>query len=114
MKKHTLLLISAAFVLAAVFTVFKIADSPRYSDSIAATVIHTAQSTLPERSMGLVNLNTASIEELMTLSEIGEKKAQAIIDYREECGRFMSVDELTNVSGIGSSILEMNRDRLTV
>ena len=65
-------------------------------------------------SDGLININTASLEELMELDGIGEKKAQAIIDYRYENGYFMSPEDLTNVSGIGEKTLEKNLDKITV
>lgn len=62
----------------------------------------------------IVNINTADLNQLQTLNGIGEVKAQAIIDYREAHGAFRSVDELTNVKGIGDKTLEKNRDRITV
>lgn len=60
-----------------------------------------------------VNLNTADKKELMELKGIGEKKAEAIIKYRES-KRFKSVDEILKVKGIGEKILEQNRDNLCV
>ncbi|MBR5497688.1 MAG: ComEA family DNA-binding protein [Clostridia bacterium] len=61
-----------------------------------------------------ININTATVEELTALSGVGEKKAQAIVDYRNENGYFTSVEELTNVSGIGEKTLEKNIDIITV
>ena len=119
MKKHSLLLTAAAFVLAGVFAVFELADSPRFRHDSAATIVFSDVRSfeMPEETTApgfTVNINTAGLEELMTLEEIGEKRARAIIEYREANGRFISVDELAGVSGIGSRTVEINRARLTV
>lgn len=63
---------------------------------------------------GLVNVNTATAEELDTLPGIGEVLAQSIIDYRTQNGPFTSVDQLVDVSGIGDATLEELRDLVTV
>ncbi|PWX23666.1 ComEA family DNA-binding protein [Clostridium perfringens] len=62
----------------------------------------------------IININTASKETLMTLNGIGESKAQAIIDYRDEIGGFKSVDDTTNVSGIGEKTLEKIKDKISI
>lgn len=57
----------------------------------------------------LLNINTASVEELQTLPNIGESTAQRIVDYRTQHGDFANVDALQNVRGIGSKTLEKLR-----
>ena len=53
----------------------------------------------------IVNINTASVEQLMALPGIGRSKANAIITYRETQGPFTSIDDLVNVKGIGNKML---------
>ena len=60
-----------------------------------------------------VNINTADKAALMSIKGVGEKRAEAIIAWREQHGPFKSVDELAGVSGIGPAIIEANRDNLT-
>ncbi len=63
-----------------------------------------------EYTLGKINVNTASLKELMTLPGIGEVKGQAIIEYREKVGFFSKVEDLDNVKGIGGATLESIKD----
>ena len=64
-------------------------------------------------NLSLVNINTASIDELLTLSGIGNSKAEAIIKYRES-NKFNTIDDIKNISGIGDSLFEKIKDYISV
>ena len=62
----------------------------------------------------LVNINTATKEELLTVTGIGESKALAIIKYRSDNGAFTKLEDIKNVSGIGDSLFEKIKNSITV
>ena len=63
--------------------------------------------TTPSNSkQGMVNINTATLEELQTIKGIGKKKAEAILQYRKEHGAFRTKEDLLQVKGIGKKALE--------
>ncbi len=107
--KHELLMIIAAVIIVAAILLYNVFDQPKYSQVEPATsVSETVTAPSPDK----VNINTASAEELTALYGIGEAKAKAIIAYREENGRFLSLDELIGVSGISREIAERNADKI--
>lgn len=63
---------------------------------------------------GKVNINVASLDELMTISGIGESKAKAILEYRNTKGKFNSIEDIKNVSGIGDALYAKIKDSITV
>lgn len=63
---------------------------------------------------GKVNLNTATKEQLKTLTGIGDSTAQKIIDYRNENGKFNNVEDIMNVSGVGDSKYQKIKNDITV
>lgn len=63
---------------------------------------------------GLVDINSADAEELMTLPGIGEELARRIVSYRQEHGPFRVKEGLMNVSGVGQTLYESLEDRITV
>ena len=63
---------------------------------------------------GLVNINTADASLLTSISGIGDAKAKAIIAYREEHGKFLKIEDLTKVSGIGEALFEKIKSFITV
>jgi competence protein ComEA len=80
----------------------------------AVPVVGTPGPTVVAATTELVNINTASIEELDTLPGIGPKTAEAIIAYREEHGPFVETKDIVNVVGVGPVTYERFKDRITV
>ena len=62
---------------------------------------------------GKVNINTASLEELMTLEGIGENKAKSIIEYRETKSKFNTIEDIKNVNGIGDNLFAQIKENIT-
>ena len=62
----------------------------------------------------LININTASLEELDSLNGVGPSTAQKIIDYRTENGGFKTIDEIKEVPGIGDAKFAAMKDSITV
>jgi len=62
----------------------------------------------------LININLASLEDLLTLSGIGESKAKSIIEYRDINGNFKDINELKNISGIGDALFDKIKDKITI
>lgn len=61
-----------------------------------------------------VDINTASVAQLESVSGIGPKKAEAIVDYRKKNGPFKSIDDLANVKGLGKASVDKMRSELSV
>jgi len=72
----------------------------------------STESIVPD--VDLVNINTASYQELLELPGIGDKRAQAIIDERQILGGFESIEELKNIDGISEKVFESIRNLICV
>jgi competence protein ComEA len=82
---------------------------PEEGEEITAAMTEAKE----ELSEGLVNINTAGKEELMTLPGIGETRAEEIISYREQQGGFAQVEDLMKVNGIKEGTFNKLKDKVT-
>ena len=78
--------------------------------------VYAAETSSPAVEQSLtININTASAPELSEmLSGIGDKRAEAIVAYRDAHGSFSSVEQLLEVKGVGEKVLEKNRAKLVL
>ncbi len=81
------------------------------TNSTNETIIEEKNETIISNK---ININTASIEELMTLTGIGEAKAKAIIEYRNANGKFNNIEDIINVKGISESIYAKIKEDITI
>ena len=86
-------------------------EALEYGTGVAETGI---TSGTDGKKQGKININTAGKEELMQLTGIGEAKAQSILDYREEHGRFTSTEELMQIEGIKEGVFNKIKDNITI
>lgn len=84
------------------------------SDGAGVGVVITDSNVEENEVDSKVNINTASKEKLETLPGVGETTAQKIIDYREANGKFKTIEDIKNVSGIGDAKYETLKDKITV
>ena len=82
--------------------------------AVLVTVAVILTGTCCVSAMQKVNINTASVEQLMTLDRVGAKYAQRIIEYRETVGPFTAPEDILKVKGIGKKTWEANKDRIVV
>ncbi|MBU3196029.1 helix-hairpin-helix domain-containing protein [Clostridium algidicarnis] len=88
---------------------------PSIEGNARAIVGGTSRGTaMTESKDEIININTATKEELMKLPGVGEVTAGKIIDYRESSGGFSSVEDMKNISGIGDKTLAKFKDKIDV
>ncbi|EFM89393.1 DNA uptake protein and related DNA-binding protein [Actinobacillus pleuropneumoniae] len=113
MKKFARFSISFIIALLSADSIAKPNNPPVSEPTPVVQQMTTTNKTADKQNQ--VNINTADAAEIKSkLVGIGEKKAQAIVDYRTKNGAFITIEQLTEVSGIGKTTLEKNRERITL
>lgn len=109
-KSEYILIASALFIVALILIYIAVYSPPLVPENIAsnktvtietATQISTTENVSFSANSELININTATVEQFISLNGIGETIAKRIVDYRTENGNFKNIEELLNVSGIG-------------
>lgn len=90
----------------------KLHDEKSIYVPVKGEVVEVKESETSEKSV--VNINTATKEELMRLNGVGEKKAETIIEYREENGLFNKKEDLMNIPGIGQKTFENLQEHIEI
>jgi len=111
MKSLIFFLISLVFIIVCAVLVFAARSSEE--TFVRVTVVHE-NIVIEESVKSRVNINTACLDELTALHGIGPVIGQRIIDYREDSGLFMAIEELMEVNGIGEVTFERIKDSITV
>ena len=85
-----------------------------FSFLIAVSLVMATVPVVFAQDTEKVNINTATIEELVQLNKIGQKYAERIVAYREKNGPFEQPEDIVKVKGIGPKVFELNKDRIMV
>lgn len=93
--------------------IYKVGENDK-SDILDNQIVEPkSQQTYPNSKTKKVNINTATIDELTTLTGIGETKAKEIIEYRKN-NKFTKLEDLMNISGIGNKTFEKIKENITI
>ena len=96
--------------LTVLFTAVALLPTP----AVAATVAGTETVRVSAPAGTKININTAGVDELMTLAGVGRSLAEKIVKHRDQHGLFKKPEDLRKVDGVGSSLLQNNRARIVV
>jgi competence protein ComEA len=80
---------------------------------VSISVVMTMSGVLWAEEIKKVNINTATVGELVQLNQIGQKYAEKIVEYREQNGPFKKPEDIMQVKGIGEKAWEKNKDSMT-
>ena len=98
----------------ALLVVVPVAVTLLMAPALAATATRTETITASAPVGGKVNINTASVKDLMMLTGVGKKVAEKIVEYRGAHGAFRKAEDVRKVEGLGDALWERNKDRIVV
>ena len=81
---------------------------------IVLLALAAAPAAMAMDAVDTININTATVDQLMQLDRVGQKYAEKIVEYRETVGPFNTPEEIMNVKGIGQKTWEANKERIVV
>lgn len=113
-RSAEILLVSFAVIITLTVLVMGYFDSPEYNGYVLPSSHYGISETSLRAESGKTDINNATLEELMELEQIGEVRAQEIIDYREENGGFYSIEEILCIDKIPQSVYNKIKDKITV
>lgn len=116
-KRQTMVLIGIALIAVAGVLLYVSLSQPRVyeNDSAVAYTQQAAQSQTTEATYDYpINLNTATLDELMSIDGLGEARALAILEYRDYLGEYSDVSEIMNIKGISEAVYAEVAPYLTV
>lgn len=114
-KRQSLIIIAVALIIIGVIlAVFALSQPKVYVDNDITSVSETQQDEITsdnqienEMQVSLpLNINTCTYEELLSIEDIGEARASAIMEYRDVIGSYTAVEQIKDIEGIGDSLYE--------
>ena len=103
-KKQTLVMVGIVLIILAGIVLYFTLSAPKVYENKQFSTTVTKSTTTEKETVKVnypLNINTASVEELMTVEGLTEKTAFAIVAYREQVGEYSDVSEIMNIKGIG-------------
>ncbi len=107
------LIILAGIILYFAFSIPKVNDETVLNKTVTISETHSTGQKISNKNGNSessidypININTCTVDDLVTINGIGEKKASAIVEYRDVIGGYTSVEEIKNIKGIGDKVFD--------
>lgn len=107
------LIILAGIILYFAFSIPKVNDETVLNKTVTISETHSTGQKISNKNGNSessidypININTCTVDDLVTINGIGEKKASAIVEYRDIIGGYTSVEEIKNIKGIGDKVFD--------